>query len=253
MADRETRRARRLEAEGERRMARRLRAKALWESDLAAPGARFRAWLNMMAVDHGILRVLYLNLHRVGDRAWRSAQPTPRQIERLARRGLRSVIFLRGGVLFGSYALERETCRRLGLDFRRSVLRSRGLPSREELRDLRALMEEVETPVLFHCKSGADRAGFMAALWMIHMEGASVETASRQLSLRYGHLNRGPTGVLDRFFAAAAEAEARGVPFEEWVETEYDRDAMLAAFKSRRRGPLGRIAGWVTDRLLKRE
>lgn len=234
-------------------MARRLRAEELWESDLAEPGARFRAWLNMMAMDHGILRVLYLNLHRVGDRAWRSAQPSPPQIERLARRGLKTVIFLRGGVLFGSYALEREVCQRLGLEFRRTVLRSRGLPSRQELRDLRALMKEVETPVLFHCKSGADRAGMMAALWMIWMEGASVERASRQLSLRYGHLSRGPTGVLDRFFAEASEAETRGLSFDAWMETEYDRDAMLAAFKSRRRRPLGRIAGWITDRLLKRE
>ncbi len=234
-------------------MARRLRAEALWETDLARPGARFRAWLNMMAVDHGILRILYLNLHRVGDRAWRSAQPSPRQIARLARRGLKSVIFLRGGVLFGSYALERDVCQRLGIEFHRTVLRSRGLPSREELRALRALMQEVETPVLFHCKSGADRAGFMAALWMIWMEGASVATASRQLSLRYGHFSRGPTGVLDRFFAEATGAEARGLPFDAWVETEYDRDAMLAAFKSRPRRPLGRIAGWITDRLLKRE
>lgn len=207
----------------------------------------------MLMVDHGVLRALYLNLHPVGREAWRSAQPLPGQIERLADRGLRTVISLRGGVLFGSYPLEREVCARRGIAFRRAVLRSRGLPSREELRALRALVAETETPVLFHCKSGADRAGAMAAFWLILHEGRPVAEAARQLSLRYGHVPFGPTGVLDLFFARAAEAEARGVPFIEWVETEYDRDALMAEHRARRRGLRGRIGAWITDRVLRRE
>lgn len=243
-------------AQEARRQARRALAKARWEAELDGPWPRARAWINMLLVDHGVLRAVYLNLHPVGrtrpPRAWRAAQPLPGQIARLARRhGLRSVVSLRGGVLFGSYPLEREVCARLGLDFRRAVLRSRDLPSREELRALIVLMREVETPVLFHCKSGADRAGLMSALWRIAMEGASAGEAKTELALRYGHLSRGPTGVLDAFLAAAAEAEAHGLPFERWVETEYDRDAIRKLHRGS--GRAGGLAAWIVDRLLRRE
>ncbi|MEM1315411.1 MAG: tyrosine-protein phosphatase, partial [Pseudomonadota bacterium] len=189
-------------AKAAKRARRRARAEALWAGEIRSPLHRLRAWANMLLVDHGILRALYLNLHPIGaarpPRAWRAAQPLPGQIARLARRtGLRTVVSLRGGVLFGSYPLEREACARLGLDFRRAVLRSRDLPAREELAALAALMREVETPVLFHCKSGADRAGLMAALWRIVMEGAPAAEAAAELSLARGHLASGPTGILD--------------------------------------------------------
>ncbi|WP_339950633.1 tyrosine-protein phosphatase, partial [uncultured Albimonas sp.] len=116
------------------------------------------------------------------------------------------------------------------------------------------LIRDTPTPVLFHCKSGADRAGLMAALWMVLREGRSAAEASGQLSLRYGHLSRGPTGVLDRFFAEATAAEARGVPFRQWIETEYDREAIETAHRvAARRSWRQRLAGWITDRLLRRE
>ncbi|MGM0586632.1 MAG: tyrosine-protein phosphatase [Pseudomonadota bacterium] len=237
-----------------RRKARRARADALYAAPLDTPGRRLRAWISMLFADHGFLRAIYLNLHRVAPGVWRAAQPLPGQIDRLAaRHGLRSVVTLRGGVLFGSWPLEREACARNGLALHRHVLRSRGLPSREELRDLRALLARVETPVLFHCKSGADRAGLMAALWLILQEGRPVREAAGQLSLRYGHIPAGPTGVLDRFLEAAAQAEDRGLAFMEWVEREYDRDAMLAEHRAASRSPGRRLAGWLTDRLLRRE
>ncbi|MEM6439618.1 MAG: tyrosine-protein phosphatase [Pseudomonadota bacterium] len=239
-----------------RRASRRARARDLWDGKLRSRAHRLRAWLNMLFVDHGALRAVYLNLHPIGEarppRAWRSAQPLPGQIARLARRtGLRAVVSLRGGVLFGSYPLEREACARLGVAFRRAVLRSRDLPSREELRALVALMRGLETPVLFHCKSGADRAGLMAALWRIVMEGASADAAASELSLARGHLSSGPTGVLDAFLQEAARAEAAGVPFLDWIETGYDRDAIRDRYRAsaRARGP----AAWITDRLLRRE
>ncbi|MDF2233005.1 tyrosine-protein phosphatase [Albimonas sp. CAU 1670] len=238
-----------------KRQARRLRAQERWETSLESPRARLRAWLDMLFVDHGVIRAVYLNLHPVGPDAFRAAQPLPGQIARLARRsGLKAVISLRGGVLHGSYPLEREVCEAEGLVFTRAVLRSRGLPSREEFAALETLIAETPTPVLFHCKSGADRAGFMAALWMILHEGRSAAEAAGQLSLRYGHLSHGPTGVLDRFFAEAVAAEARGVPFRVWIETEYDREAIETAHRAQgRRGLVERISGWITDRLLRRE
>lgn len=236
-----------------RKQARRRAAQADWRAELRGKGARLRAWLDMLFADHAVLRYAFLNLHPVGGSAWRSAQPLPHQIRRMARRGVRAVISLRGGVLFGSYPLEREACEAEGIVFRRAVLRSRGLPSREELAALRRLIAEIPTPALFHCKSGADRAGFMAALWMIEREGAPASVAKSQLSLRYLHLSHGPTGILDLFFERAAEAEARGVDFDAWVATEYDREALLAEHAAARKGLWARLSGWITDRLLHRE
>lgn len=235
----------------QRRLDRRAAAKALWNAPIRGLGHRLHAWSNMLFVDHGVLRAVYLNRHAVGERAFRAAQPLPGQIARAARRfGVRTVISLRGGVIFGSLPLEKEACDRAGIAFETFVLRSRALPTKEELRGLQDLIARVETPVLFHCKSGADRAGFMAALWLILAEGRTVAEARGQLSLRYGHVQAGPTGILDLFFEHAARAEARGVPFLDWVADEYDRDALTAEYEASAHSGFATL---LVDKLLRRE
>lgn len=202
----------------------------------------------MILVDHGFFRMVYLNLHRISDRAWRSAQPTPYQIRTLARRGLRTVVSLRGGQSFGSLPLEEEACRAAGLTFETFVMRSRAIPSVDEIREMKALFQRLEYPVLFHCKSGADRAGMMAALFLVLHEGQSVAEARRQLHLRFGHVRQGKTGVLGAFFDAYERDQPDGaMPLAEWVETRYNRKAITKAFR-----PLG-IGVFFTDRLLRRE
>lgn len=238
-------------ASDQRRVARRNAARALWNSPIQTLGHRLHAWANMLFVDHGILRAAYLNRHAVGAAAFRTAQPLPGQIAHAARRlGVRTVISLRGGVIFGSLPLEKEACARAGIVFETFVLRSRALPTRDELRRLQDLIAQVQTPVLFHCKSGADRAGFMAALWLILADGRSVAEAQGQLSLRYGHIKAGPTGILDLFFEKAAEAEARGVPFLQWVARDYDRDALTAEYQASAHSG---FAALLVDKLLRRE
>ena len=65
-----------------------------WRKPLLTRRDRWGAWLNMFFADHGFIRLFYLNLHRISPHAWRSAQPAPYQIRRLARQGLKSVINL---------------------------------------------------------------------------------------------------------------------------------------------------------------
>ncbi|MEM0944620.1 MAG: protein tyrosine phosphatase, partial [Pseudomonadota bacterium] len=99
----------------------------------------------------------------------------------------------------------------------------------------------------FHCKSGADRAGFMAALYLALGEGKPVAEARRALSLRYGHIRQGKTGILDAFFDAY-EADTGGeIPLLTWVDTQYDRDAIQREFKATGLGSL------LTECLLVRE
>lgn len=218
-----------------------------WARPIETWRHRLRAWANMLFIDHGIFRVLYANMHPVGQRAWRSAQPTPAVVRRFAEIGGRSVVSLRGGQAFGSLPLTREACEAHGLIYHNFVLRSRMLPTRVELLEAAALFEQLEYPVLFHCKSGADRAGFMSGLYLMLGEGRPVSEARAQLSLRYGHIRQGKTGVLDAFFDAY-EAETGGrVPLRQWIATRYNRDRVTALARSTRWGR------FLSDRLLRRE
>ena len=219
-----------------------------WRRPLVTRWDRFSAMINMMIFDHGFIRSIHLNLHKVTDGVWRAAQPTPGQIRAFARRGGKSVVSLRAGGNFGSLPLELEACREAGLTFHNLIIRSRGLPSREEVRVAAVLFETVERPVMFHCKSGADRAGFASALFLMLAEGRPVSEARRQLSLKYGHIRLSKAGVLDAFFDTyERETANQPMALAEWVETAYDRDRITAEFKST---PLGTLVG---DRLLRRE
>lgn len=205
-------------------------------------------YLDMLVIDHGIVRLFYVNQHRLGTQAWRSAQPSPHHIRVLKRRGLRTVINLRGERLCGAYWLEAAVCERRGIALVNFQLRSRAAPTREQIKAARELFDQIEYPVLLHCKSGADRVGLMSGLYRLFREGAPVEEAKKELSLRYGHIRQADTGILDRFFEKYLEDnKQRPMPFMQWVETVYDPDALKRDFHS---------AGWarrLVDEILKRE
>ena len=207
------------------------------------------AWYaDMLVIDHGLFRLIYVNRHRLSHEAWRSAQPAPHHIRAFKRRGGRTIVNLRGERLCGSYWLEQATCERKGVKLVNFQLKSRAAPTREEIKSARDLFERIEYPVLLHCKSGADRVGLMSALYRLFREGAPPAEAKRELALRYGHIRQADTGVLDRFFEKYLEDNRRQpMPFMEWVETIYDPDELKREF---------RAAGWarrLVDQILKRE
>ncbi|MEO1292388.1 MAG: tyrosine-protein phosphatase, partial [Pseudomonadota bacterium] len=127
--------------------------------------------------------------------------------------------------------------------------RSREAPSVATIEAAAELLDRVEYPVWFHCKSGADRAGLMAALYMLLREGADIQTAQRQLSLRFGHFKQGKTGVLDAFLAAYAQAAAErpDLDFLTWVRTEYRPEVVKQQFHE------DRWTSFLVDRVLARE
>lgn len=203
---------------------------------------------DLLAVDHGIFRFAYLNLHEVAPGVWRSAQPGPRDIRRLAKRGLRTVVNLRGKRDCGSYRLEQQACARYGVEFINFKMRSRGVPKPETIHKAADLFERIEYPVLFHCKSGADRAGMMSALYLLLREGRPLDEATRQLSLRYGHFKQADTGVLDHFFACYRADNARQpTGFMQWVDEIYEPKQVSRSFKA------GGVMNFVVNRVLRRE
>ena len=214
--------------------ARRRARQERWRRPVETASDRRAAWASLLFTDHGVFRLVYRNRHRVSPLLWRSAQPSPWDIARARKLGVRTVLSLRGDG-FGGDPLERDACARQGLAFARLVLQSRAAPSRETLREAIALLPALRPPVLLHCKSGADRAGLGAALWLIVVEGETAQDAAAQLSWRYGHVKSARTGILDAFLKAWAETgEARGLSFASWVEDVYDPAQLSAGFRSNR-------------------
>jgi protein tyrosine/serine phosphatase len=221
----------------------------IYKGELASPAGRRNAWVDALFVDHAVLRIFWTNFHPVAPGVlYRSNHPTPGNLAAFTRQvGLRSVINLRGQAKNGSDALSRDAAARLGLDFYDMAMESRGAPQKDRILRLAEIYRTMRGPALVHCKSGADRAGLAAGLFVL-INGGTAKAAMRQLSLRYGHIRQAKTGILDLFFATyASQAEGRK-PFLDWVREDYDESALRAAFNKP-----GRIAGFINDRLLSRE
>ncbi|MGK9165462.1 tyrosine-protein phosphatase [Inquilinus limosus] len=204
--------------------------------------------LDSWIVDHCVFRTFVNTRVEIAPGVWRSGQPLPYQIRGMARDGIRTIVNLRGPRDCGSYRREAEACRRHGITLIDIATKSRDAPKLSVLRQIRQTLEAAEHPILFHCKSGSDRAGLMAALYLITRGNRPAAEALKQLHWRYLHFKKSPTGVLDRFIEAYAEANAREpIGFWDWVEQGYDRRAVRASFT-----PSG-IATIIVDRLLGRE
>ncbi len=227
---------------------RRLKREARWNRPIGSTRERVRAWLDLLFVDHGILRLVHLNQHRVGRNLLRSAQPSPRDIARLARQGLKTIVNLRGGRSHGAWQLERDAAERYGIMVVDFVLRSREAPDPKTLLALPAFFASMEYPALAHCKSGADRAGLFAALYLLVVERSTVAEARRELSWLKGHFRYAKTGILDAFLEDFAEnGEKNGKTFMEWVADDYDPVRLHDNFRPKA------LHSLLVDTILKRE
>lgn len=220
----------------------------IYKGDLSTPQGRRNAWVDALLVDHAVLRLFWTNFAPVvPGKLYRSNHPTPGNLRRFTRKvGLKSLINLRGQAKNGSDALSREEARRLGLNFYDMAFESRGAPHRDRILRLATIFKEMQGPALIHCKSGADRAGLVAGLYIL-INGGSAAEAAQQLSLRYGHIKHSKTGILDAFFKLYQQTAEGRKPFLDWVKDEYDETELRAAFKA------GRVAEFINGKLLRRE
>lgn len=220
------------------------------EGTAAGRSSRRRAWINSLFVDHAALRLGWRNWAEVEPgRLYRSNHPLPWQLRQAARHhGLRTVINLRGERAdCGSDRLGRAEAAALGLVHLDAPFESRGAPHRDRILRLAETYRGMAEPALIHCKSGADRTGLAAGIWLL-LGGRPPEAALAQLSWRYGHVRQGRTGVLDAFFHLYAEAaRRRPTPFLDWVRDEYDEAALRRTFRPRPWADL------LLDRVLRRE
>jgi protein tyrosine phosphatase (PTP) superfamily phosphohydrolase (DUF442 family) len=102
---------------------------------------------------------------------------------------IKTIVNLRGVDLGATwYRSETNESQRLGvthLDFALSATRE---TTDEQIDEILTALNCAPKPVLIHCRSGADRAGLISALYLYSLECKSPEVAGRQLSILCGHV-----------------------------------------------------------------
>ncbi|MBY6002685.1 tyrosine-protein phosphatase [Salipiger bermudensis] len=203
--------------------------------DISTPGSRALSTLHYNLFDHAWLRSFWTNFWQIAPGVWRSNHPTHRRFEKYAKMGIKSVITLRGEEKYSHYLFEKESCENLGLTLLHAKLWARMAPKRERILTLIETMRSAEKPMMFHCKSGADRAGFASAVYLMVFEGVPVEEARKQLGLKYVHLEFTRTGIQGYILDVYAARNRRApIAFEEWIATEYDSKPVQAGFDAKR-------------------
>lgn len=222
---------------------------SIFDGNLSTAAGRRIAWLDALFVDHAVFRIIWRNWAPVErGMLYRCSHPTPGQLAAAKRRyGLRTIINLRGAQRGnGADALAREAATRVGLTVIDFPLQSRRAPTRAQVLALAELYRSMRTPALIHCKSGADRTGFAAGVFLL-ARGGTTNDVARHLSLRFGHLRGSRAGVLDAFFARFRD-EGEGVkPFLDWVRDDYDPAALGSGVRT------GAVIRLLHDRVLRRE
>jgi len=216
--------------------------------DLTTPLGRKRADTDLMWTDHGFLRAAYQNFHWISPEMARANQPSPKHVARYAEMGFKTIINLRGESPTGYFALEQEACAAHGVALVNAPLGSREAPPKARLHRAREIFETIAYPALMHCKSGADRAGLMAVLYLHFRKGVPIEDARTQLSIKYLHMKAGKTGMLDFFFETYLEdAKTAPMAFLQWVDEVYDPEDLKARFHASWWGNV------LVDKVLQRE
>ncbi|ASP21279.1 tyrosine phosphatase family protein [Antarctobacter heliothermus] len=204
-------------------------------TDISTPAARRWSRLHYHLFDHAFLRVLWTNFFQIAPGVYRSNQPTHRRFERYAAMGIKTVVNLRGEDRFAHYLFERESLQQLGMTMVDAKLWAREAAPRKRIVGVIDALRAAEKPMMFHCKSGADRAGFVAAMYLLVFEDVPIAEAKKQLGLRYIHLDFTKTGVQDYILRVYEARLSLGeIGFEDWIRTEYAAKIIQPAWDARR-------------------
>ncbi|MFW2587808.1 tyrosine-protein phosphatase [Sagittula sp. SSi028] len=204
-------------------------------TDITDPVQRRWSRLHYHLFDHAFLRVLWTNFYEIAPGVYRSNQPTHARFAKYAALGIKTVVNLRGEDKRAHYLFEKESVEALGMTLIDAKLWARSAAPRSRLIAVIDALRAAERPMMFHCKSGADRTGIVGAMYLMIFEDAPIEVAKKQLSLRYIHLDFTKTGIQDyvlRLFEARQQIGQ--IDFEAWIRTEYQAKPIQAGWDARR-------------------
>ena len=130
------------------------------------------------------------NFHAVQEGTfYRSAQLSNNELRNAIREHkIRSILNLRGAHPGQAwYAEEIAVSQALGVAHYDYGLSAHRFVTKQQIGEVLGIIRDAPKPLLVHCKSGADRAGLVSALYRFAGEGVSADQADRELSLVYGH------------------------------------------------------------------
>ena len=156
----------------------------------------------------------------------------------LARRGIRSIINLRGrNDDLSWWRKETAVAAALQAPHFDAVLDSRKLPTREMLARLMTAFAEAPRPLVVKCSGGQDRTALAMALYLIDRGGwPALEEARRQFArFPYLHFPKRHQRWLARFLDFAVE-DAKGAPLAEWIARDYTPEKFKAWLDGRGMG-----------------
>jgi len=193
--------------------------------------------------EHNFINLFWFNFHKVDEGVYRSAQLTPWRLKKIIKKyGIKTIVNLRGNNKNYLYKREKEICEEMGVKYLTVSLLSRS-PERirkEELEKLVEILQNAKKPILFHCKAGADRTGFVSVLWHL-LKGRDKKWAiNKELRLKYMYLSWSKAGKIKKLF----ELYDGKSDFVEWFDKNREK---FKEFKT------SKFSDFIYDRILRRE
>ncbi len=116
------------------------------------------------------------NFHKVSDVLYRGGPPTAEGMRQLEKLGIKTVVDLR---LFGSDTRE---IKGTGMVYEHIYFQTWHPEKRQIVRFLQIVTDPNLAPVYVHCRRGADRTGFMCAIYRIAVQGWNKEQAIKEMT-----------------------------------------------------------------------
>ena len=201
--------------------------------NIVDPGERRKSRAFVRWIDHEILRVRWHNFSKIAPGVYRSNHPTHQRFQTYSEMGIETIVNLRGENHFAFHKFEVESCNQLGLKLVNIPLSARRAAPRHLMLELIDNLHNIKTPFLIHCKSGADRTGLAAAIYLMECCSVPVNQAKKELSLKFYHLNFTQTGILDFILWKYQNHNSKeNIEFRTWVELEYDHLQIMTEFSN---------------------
>jgi protein tyrosine phosphatase (PTP) superfamily phosphohydrolase (DUF442 family) len=116
------------------------------------------------------------NLHKISDNLYRSAQPDAQGMKNLKEKGIKTIVNLR------SYHSDKDEIGNTGLGYEYIPMTTWHVERKDIVRFLQIVTDPKRSPVLVHCKHGADRTGTVCAVYRIAVQGWTKEEAIREMT-----------------------------------------------------------------------
>jgi protein tyrosine/serine phosphatase len=115
-------------------------------------------------------------MHKLSNNLYRSAQPTAEGMANLKQMGIETIVNLR------AFHSDLKEIGETGLAYERMYMKAWHPKEIEAVRFLQIVMNQKRTPVLVHCKHGADRTGALCAIYRVAIQNWSKEEAIEEMT-----------------------------------------------------------------------